>query len=213
MNFYQVHMIEGDSDHKIQGKQINKDDELVVLLGEKNEAILKHQVELNPAYEEQKENLQRSFDSFASEMMLPLTYQDEMRGIISLGRKKSGKMFLQEDLDLIKTVTNQTAIALENAKLFEENLEKTRMEEELKIAHDIQTSMLPERAPQIEGFTIAATSFAAREVGGDFFDFIETGDAGTPQTWHHCGRCGRQGSIRSIGYGSRPKYFPGAGRF
>jgi len=175
VNFYQVHMVEGDTDHKIHDTQINKDDELVVLLGEKNEAILKHQVELNPAYEEQKENLQRTFDSLESEMMFPLTYQDDMRGILSLGRKKSGKMFLQEDLDLIKTITNQTSIALENAKLFEENIEKTRMEEELKIAHDIQVSMLPEEAPDISGYSIVASSLSAREVGGDFYDFIEMG--------------------------------------
>jgi serine phosphatase RsbU (regulator of sigma subunit) len=51
------------------------------------------------------------------------------------------------------------------------------MEEELKIAHDIQVSMLPEKAPAIEGFSIAAKSLPAREVGGDFYDFIETGDA------------------------------------
>ena len=176
MNFYQVQLVEGNADPEIQEKKINKDDELALLLGEKNDVILKHQIELNPEYEEQRENLQRSFDSLESEMMLPLTYQDAIRGIISLGRKKSGKMFLQEDIDLIKTITNQTAIALENAKLFEENIEKTRMEEELNIAHDIQTSMLPERPPKIEGIAIAATSFAAREVGGDFFDFIEIGD-------------------------------------
>ena len=175
MNFYQVRLVEGNADPEVQEEKINRDDELAVMLAEKNEIILKHQIELNPAYEEQKENLQRSFDSLESEMMLPLTYQDDIRGIISLGRKKSGKMFLQEDLDLIKTITNQTAIALENAKLFEENIEKTRMEEELKIAHDIQISMLPEESPDIEGFAISASSYPAREVGGDFYDFIEIG--------------------------------------
>src|SRR5206468_1237165 len=92
---------------------------------------------------------------------------------ISLGRKKSGKMFTPEDLDLLKTIANQSAIALENAKLFAENIEKSRMEEELKIVHDIQMSMLPEKAPLIEGFTIAARFIPAREVGGDFYDFIE----------------------------------------
>ncbi|MDX1777153.1 MAG: PP2C family protein-serine/threonine phosphatase, partial [Desulfobulbales bacterium] len=47
--------------------------------------------------------------------------------------------------------------------------------EELKIAHDIQVSMLPEESPEVEGYTIAASSYPAREVGGDFYDFIETG--------------------------------------
>jgi serine phosphatase RsbU (regulator of sigma subunit) len=64
-------------------------------------------------------------------------------------------------------------VAIENARLFEENIEKNRMEEELKIAHNIQLSMLPDKAPTIEGFSIAARSIPAREVGGDFYDFIE----------------------------------------
>ena len=82
-------------------------------------------------------------------------------------------MFTAEDLDLLTTMTSQSATALENATLFKENLEKGRMEEELKIAHDLQMSMLPGRAPEIEGVTIAARSIPAREVGGDFYDFIE----------------------------------------
>jgi len=50
------------------------------------------------------------------------------------------------------------------------------MEEELNIARDLQTSMLPATCPEIEGFQIAASSTPAREVGGDFFDFIEIGE-------------------------------------
>jgi sigma-B regulation protein RsbU (phosphoserine phosphatase) len=53
------------------------------------------------------------------------------------------------------------------------------MEEELKIAHNIQLSMLPDKAPIIEGFSIAARSIPAREVGGDFYDFIEIMENGS----------------------------------
>jgi len=76
-------------------------------------------------------------------------------------------------------LARQGAVAIENAKLFEENIQKSRMEEELKIAHDIQLSMLPDKAPTIEGFSIAARSIPAREVGGDFYDFIETSENGS----------------------------------
>jgi len=95
-----------------------------------------------------------------------------------LGKKKSGKFYRREDINLLKTLANQGAVAIENAKLFQENIEKSRMEEELKIAHNIQLSMLPEKAPIIEGFSVAARSIPAREVGGDFYDFIEIGDKG-----------------------------------
>ena len=170
---YRVMIVEGETSEKLQNESISEEDSLSVLLKEKNGVILRHQIDLDPAYEEDREQLQNKFESLSSELMLPLTYHDEIRGIISFGRKKSGKMFLQEDIDLLKTVTNQSSVALENVKLFEENIEKTRMEEELKIAHDIQISMLPDQSPHIEGYSISASSYPAREVGGDFYDFIE----------------------------------------
>jgi sigma-B regulation protein RsbU (phosphoserine phosphatase) len=67
-------------------------------------------------------------------------------------------------------------VAIENAMLLEEVIEKERMEEELSIARDLQMSMLPATCPEIEGFELAATAIPAREVGGDFFDFIEMGE-------------------------------------
>ena len=63
-------------------------------------------------------------------------------------------------------------MAISNALMVEEVVEKGRMEEELAIARDLQTSMLPATCPAVEGFEIAAFSEAAREVGGDFYDFI-----------------------------------------
>jgi serine phosphatase RsbU (regulator of sigma subunit) len=170
---YYVWLVEGMAGDVLDTLHLDKDDVLLYALREKNEAIFRYEVEADPYYDDCRDILQETFQSFGAELMLPLKYKDEMRGIVSLGRKKSGKMFTPEDLDLLKTMINQSAIALENAKLFAENIEKSRMEEELKIAHDIQISMLPERAPTIEGFTIAARSIPAREVGGDFYDFIE----------------------------------------
>jgi sigma-B regulation protein RsbU (phosphoserine phosphatase) len=57
-----------------------------------------------------------------------------------------------------------------------EVVEKERMEEELSIARDLQVSMLPADCPQVAGFEIAAYSASAKEVGGDFYDFIEMGE-------------------------------------
>jgi len=145
----------------------------VGVLKGKKDVLVRHDVILNPRHEAQREDLLRTFTALSSVVMVPLTYKDELRGIISLGRKKSGKLFTPEDLDLLKTLTSQSAIALENAHLFKENLQKGRMEEELRIAHDIQMGMLPDKAPQLEGLQIAARTISAREVGGDFYDFVE----------------------------------------
>ena len=59
--------------------------------------------------------------------------------------------------------------------MIEEVIEKERMEEELNIARDLQVSMLPAECPVIDGLEIAAYSVSAREVGGDFYDFIDMG--------------------------------------
>ena len=95
-------------------------------------------------------------------------------GVTQAVNKKEG-VFDKEDEDLLLALSSQIAVAIENAMLFQEYLEKQRMEEELAIAHDLQTSMLPATCPEIEGFKLAALSIPAREVGGDFFDFIEIG--------------------------------------
>jgi sigma-B regulation protein RsbU (phosphoserine phosphatase) len=54
-------------------------------------------------------------------------------------------------------------------------IEKERMEQELEVARDLQTSMLPASWPEMEGFELAALSIPARHVGGDFYDFIDIG--------------------------------------
>jgi serine phosphatase RsbU (regulator of sigma subunit) len=103
-----------------------------------------------------------------------LIYENELIGLIALGRKKSGKFYRKEDINLLTVLANQGAVAIENALMIEEVIEKERMEEELSIARDLQISMLPAECPVVAGVDIAAASIPAREVGGDFYDFVQT---------------------------------------
>lgn len=114
---YEVKIVEGMDFQNLQIKELVEPDVVLHLLKEKCHPIFRHDVELNPVYEENREFLKNTFQSFSSDLMMPVMYKDEMRGIISLGRKKSGKMFTLEDLDLLSTMVNQGAIALENANL------------------------------------------------------------------------------------------------
>lgn len=68
------------------------------------------------------------------------------------------------------------AAAIKYSGLLKHYIVKLRMEEELSVARDLQASMLPAECPRIHGYQIAASSTPAREVGGDFFDFIKVGD-------------------------------------
>lgn len=65
------------------------------------------------------------------------------------------------------------AVGIEHSRLFKEVLSKLRMEKDLSVARDVQMSMLPSSCPEITGYQIAASSTPAREVSGDFFDFID----------------------------------------
>jgi len=175
-----IAVVEGIDPQTLPVHNLPEDDPLLRLVRDKNTHVLRHDIEMNPAYEDERATLEKSLDALSADLLLPMTFKDQLQGILSLGRKKSGKLFTPEDLDLLKTMLNQSAIALENAHLFSENLQKGRMEEELKIAHDIQMGMLPEAPPRIENLAIVARTIPAREVGGDFYDFVEFNAEGTP---------------------------------
>ena len=89
----------------------------------------------------------------------------------SLWALYQSRVWLNIVYPLLALATNYTVITL--YYYVTEHLEKGKMDEELKVARDIQMSMLPAKAPTIEGFAIAARCIPAREVGGDFYDFIE----------------------------------------
>jgi serine phosphatase RsbU (regulator of sigma subunit) len=170
---YQIQLVEGVEREALPATPLAVDEPLLQVLQEKKDLLFRHELELHPQYQAHRAVLRPVFDRFAAEVMVPVRYKEETLGIVSLGRKKSGKMFTLEDVDFLKTITNQSAMALENARLFREYLEKGRLDEELKIAHNIQMSMLPTKAPAVAGFEIAARSLPARQVGGDFYDFLE----------------------------------------
>jgi len=82
------------------------------------------------------------------------------------------RRFDQAEEQVLRSLANQAAIAIENAQLYQQSLEKRKLDRELRVAGQIQEQLLPERPPQVEGFDIAAASVPCSEVGGDFYDFI-----------------------------------------
>ncbi len=145
------------------------------LLDRKREVTI-YDVQADPLFEGQRAECEEAFQRLDAALVVPLIYEDKLTGLISLGKKKSGKFYRREDINLLKTLANQGAVAIENARLVEEVVEKERMEEELAIARDLQMSMLPAACPEIQGMELAAISIPAREVGGDFYDFMDMGE-------------------------------------
>ncbi len=93
---------------------------------------------------------------------------------LQLLNKKNGS-FTDEDTDFLLTLSGHMALALENAQLHQQLLDKERMERELALARGIQRSLLPETTPMVEGFDIALLNEPCYAVGGDYYDFLTLG--------------------------------------
>jgi serine phosphatase RsbU (regulator of sigma subunit)/anti-sigma regulatory factor (Ser/Thr protein kinase) len=109
-------------------------------------------------------------------LCLPLTGNgDRLIGVIQVLNKKGQQVFDEADESLLAGLSAHITVALERARLIEAYVEKERMEEALKLAHDIQMSMLPKIFPPFPEhgeFDIFAAIAPAKEVGGDFYDFF-----------------------------------------
>ncbi len=105
---------------------------------------------------------------------LPLRSQGETEGVLLLGKRLQYDIDV-EDLEYLGALGGIAIASLENARLLEEMIEKRRMEEDLRIAWEIQQQLLPP-VPEIPGYSVAAGTLPAQEVGGDCYDMIRLPD-------------------------------------
>lgn len=105
-------------------------------------------------------------------LSVPLKTKGTLIGVLNAFNKMSEDGFTLEDQRMLSIVATQSAQVLENARLYDEEQSLKKIEEELNFATDIQTNLLPKSNPQIDGFDIAGKSIPAKEVGGDYYDFI-----------------------------------------
>lgn len=125
-----------------------------------NHAITDHRVKVRPG------------DRVSSMMIVPLRVRKEVLGALFL-TKEVTQGFESNDVETVNTFADQAALVLDNARLFEEKIEKERLARELVIAREVQKKLLPQDVPTIAGLTVAALSVSAQEVGGDYYDFVE----------------------------------------
>jgi serine phosphatase RsbU (regulator of sigma subunit) len=91
-------------------------------------------------------------------------------GVIYVDRRSPTRFFTAQDLALFESFASHAALAIENARLFEEALEKRRMENEMEVAREIQQSLLPHEFPELSWASIYGHNQPARQVGGDYYD-------------------------------------------
>src|SRR5215213_1673643 len=113
-------------------------------------------------------------------MVVPLVSQGELIGVISLGPRMSQQEYSSDDRALLSNLSVQAAPALRVAQLVRqqqlEALKRERLAQELRVAQLVQQTLLPKNIPAISGWQIDRYYQPARELGGDFYDFINLPD-------------------------------------
>ena len=138
---------------------------LVGLAAQTKQAILVPDVSKDPRYIE-------SNPETRSELAVPLIYKDKVIGVLDLEHTRRG-FFTDDHRRTIVTLAAQVAIAIENARLYEEIArQERRLERDLALARELQTRLLPQTLPKVEHLELAAKFTPARAIGGDLYDFI-----------------------------------------
>ncbi len=123
------------------------------------------------------EEERRALQNLQSQLLLPLSLNQKLLGILSLGPKQSEAPFTKEDLRLLGSVATQTGLALENSRLTaevaSEVAQRERMNRELEIAREVQERLFPQELPKFDGIDYAGSCRPALGVGGDYYDFIK----------------------------------------
>ncbi len=115
-----------------------------------------------------------------SAMFAPLLYGEHELGVLAVARDEQGEPFVGSEFEILKAIADQSAFALSTALIFSDAAEKKRLDQDLQVAHEIQRILLPSGSPDVPGFQISGINIPARQVSGDYYDYISV-DAG------HCG--------------------------
>ncbi len=119
-------------------------------------------------------------EGFRAAAMVPLVADGRSIGAMVIDMRQP-RQFSEVEVRLLRLMANQAALAIEKARLHREELQRQRIEEELSVGRSIQRSMFPAETPQLPGWQFATDFEAARQVGGDFYDFFPL--PGEPGRW------------------------------
>jgi sigma-B regulation protein RsbU (phosphoserine phosphatase) len=109
-------------------------------------------------------------------LSVPLLLKGRMIGVLNVFNKRAPEGFSDADQRLLAIIATESAQVIENTRLSEEEQALLHMQEEMRLAYKIQADLLPKSPPRVEGYDIAGMSIPAKEVGGDYFDFIVIDD-------------------------------------
>ena len=138
---------------------------LIGYAAETKQAVLVPDVTKDPRYIEANPETR-------SELVVPLIYKDKVIGVLDLEHTRRG-FFTDDHRRTTTTLAAQIAIAIENARLYEQVArQERRLERDLALARELQMRLLPHARPKLGHLDVAAKFVPARAIGGDLYDFI-----------------------------------------
>ncbi|MCB0729410.1 MAG: SpoIIE family protein phosphatase [Ignavibacteriae bacterium] len=106
-------------------------------------------------------------------LIVPMMIKKVKKGLIFLGSRITKNQYSKSDIEYISSIASFAIISIENSRLFDEALEKQKLEKDLEIARSIQQNLLPKKLPKSSVYQIDAVNKTAKMVGGDYFDIVE----------------------------------------
>ena len=111
-----------------------------------------------------------------SVMVAPVTTGSRKLGVLAAVQDAGKEPFSAHEFEVFRSAAEQGAFALASAMTQQEAMDKRRIEEELRSASEVQRILLPDKAPELGDYHIAATNTAAKVLSGDYYDFIRLDD-------------------------------------
>jgi phosphoserine phosphatase RsbU/P len=133
-------------------------------------ALIKSSTATQQIYQERE-----ILEQLNTRLIVPLRSNNRSLGFISLGEKLSEEPYSKEDKELLLTVADQTAIALDYAKLIDQVAEQEKLNREIEIAKEVQQQLFPQVFPPMKTLDYTGVCRPARGVGGDYYDFLLLG--------------------------------------
>jgi len=180
---YRVYQAEGDQKQAIKKVVLGREDPIVEIIKNEKKEMTKYDALEDPKYKSVSSQCLANFENLQASLLVPLIYQDDVIGIFSLGEKKSGKFFNRQDIDLLNTIAKQGAVAIENARMVEEIIEKERVKTKIMdsfgkyVTSEVRDQILEGRIPldgelkdvtvlfaDLRGFTTMTESTNPKEV-------------------------------------------------
>jgi sigma-B regulation protein RsbU (phosphoserine phosphatase) len=131
-------------------------------------ALVNAPARLREARQRERETL----ELLQSRLLLQVMMRNELIGIISLGPRASGRPFSSDDKQMLRAVAGQMAFIIEHSKLVGRIVEEERLRRELALATEVQQRLFPDAPPASEALELSGFCQPAREVGGDYYDFL-----------------------------------------